>query len=280
MTTSPARGGWLLLDAGNSALKWALGSPQGELGDQGRIAIGGAGFAGRIEALFRVIAPPHRIFGCAVAAPACVRAIDELAALHLHRAVRWFSSPDRFCLDAVTLTNGYDEPSRLGPDRFHAMLAAHARWPGEPLLVVSVGTAVTCDFVRADGLFVGGTISPGFALLRDALSQGTARLPGDPGNPALQPTRTEDAIHTGLLDSVAGLVERRMRAARGCAGGRAPGIVLTGGGALDLMPSLQELPSLGTIRHEPGLVLLGLALRARAEPPDSPDSPGAAGAPA
>ncbi len=71
----------------------------------------------------------------------------------------------------------YGTPGTLGADRIAAAVGAWATYPGQPLLVVDAGTAVTYDYVTADGRFAGGNIAPGMSMRLEALHRFTARLP-------------------------------------------------------------------------------------------------------
>ena len=73
------------------------------------------------------------------------------------------------------LLNSYEAPSRMGADRWFAMLGARACQPG-PLLVIDVGSAVTCDLVATDGRHLGGYIFPGPALMEAALQLNTRKV--------------------------------------------------------------------------------------------------------
>jgi len=64
------------------------------------------------------------------------------------------------------LTLSYDDPSKLGMDRFLAMLGALERFPESPLLVIDVGSAVTFDLIDSKGMHQGGLIMPGIKALR------------------------------------------------------------------------------------------------------------------
>lgn len=74
---------------------------------------------------------------------------------------------------AFGLTNQYDQAQTLGIDRWLAMLAAWDIYH-ESTLVVDLGTALTIDYITADGKFEGGLILPGLKSLRDALLKDTA----------------------------------------------------------------------------------------------------------
>ena len=72
---------------------------------------------------------------------------------------------------------GYTTPQTLGPDRIAAAVGACSLFPGENLLVVDMGTAVTYDHVNSEGVFVGGNIAPGIGMRLRSLHNFTARLP-------------------------------------------------------------------------------------------------------
>jgi type III pantothenate kinase len=69
-----------------------------------------------------------------------------------------------------------DEPQNVGADRALNAIAAHAKYPGE-LLVIDFGTATTFDVIGATGAYTGGIIAPGINLSLDALVNAAAKLP-------------------------------------------------------------------------------------------------------
>lgn len=69
-----------------------------------------------------------------------------------------------------------DEPQNVGADRALNAIAAHAKHPGE-LIVIDFGTATTFDVVDASGAYKGGIIAPGINLSLDALVNAAAKLP-------------------------------------------------------------------------------------------------------
>ena len=94
--------------------------------------------------------------------------------------VEWMSSHGMKQLTAHTpipLTNAYSSPETLGMDRLAAAVGAFSMQPGHDLLVVDAGTAVTYDFVSADGKYTGGNIAPGIGLRFESLHKGTGALP-------------------------------------------------------------------------------------------------------
>jgi len=64
------------------------------------------------------------------------------------------------------LTISYKDSSSLGSDRFCAMLGAMKKFPGKPILVIDVGTAMTFDVLDGYGFHQGGLIMPGLQALR------------------------------------------------------------------------------------------------------------------
>src|SRR3546814_4187176 len=71
--------------------------------------------------------------------------------------------------------NGYDDYGRLGLDRWLALLGGFHLASGA-CLVLDFGTAVTADFVAADGEHLGGFICPGMPLMRNQLRTHTRRI--------------------------------------------------------------------------------------------------------
>ena len=69
-----------------------------------------------------------------------------------------------------------DEPQNVGADRALNVIAAHAKYPGD-LIVIDFGTATTFDVVGTTGAYKGGIIAPGINLSLDALVSAAAKLP-------------------------------------------------------------------------------------------------------
>ena len=144
--------------------------------------------------------------------------------------------------------NGYEEPERLGSDRWAALIAARAVHGG-PCLVVNAGTATTADMLSAEGEFLGGIILPGVELMRFVLHEHTGRLPIQEGSFSDAPRNTLDAIETGCRHAQAGAVERMYRKMG------SGSVCLVGGGAGRALIEQLEVPA----RYIENLVLDGLA---------------------
>ena len=252
----------LLVDVGNSAVKWAHLAADRTLTAGGRVLHrGGVDVAAALTAEWRVAPAPRRAVGCSVAGAEVMAAVERAADAVGAPGVEWLHSQASFRGDLVSLVNGYLDPPQLGADRWHALLGACARLPGTSLVVVNAGTATTVDCVRIgeDGLrFVGGCIAPGVRLMLESLARDTAGLPLATGAPVDFPDTTDKAIVTGVIDAQAGLVERvwsRFSAVLA----RAPQLLLAGGHA-ELLAA--RLPGEFAPLIEHNLVLRGLALRA------------------
>ena len=153
----------------------------------------------------------------------------------------------------------YAQPQRLGVDRFLALVAAHAR-AARPALVVGVGTALTIDLVDANGEHLGGRIAPSPSLMREALHARASQLPARGGEFVEFAADTDDALVSGCEGAAAALVAQSRAAAQALLG-RAPEVLVHGGGAQSLLGRIEGAAA------APSLVLEGLARWARMEDP-------------
>ena len=228
---------FLALDIGNTRLKWAqYASPRPDA----PLLAQGAEFLENIERLsdgaWHGLAAPAHILGCAVAADAVKRRLEEQMEL-------WDVSPQWVVAsDAEAgLRNGYDYPTRLGADRWVAMIGAYHRMlmqgPARPMVVVMVGTAVTVEALDASGKFLGGLILPGHGIMLRALESGTAGLHVPTGEVREFPTNTSDALTSGGTYAIAGAVERMVQHVRTHCGAE-PLCVMTGGAGWKMAPSM------------------------------------------
>jgi len=223
----------LLIDAGNTRIKWALATldaPPGEwtLAD----AVSHAGLDAAASA-WRAAGVTQAIVSN-VAGPAVRERIAR--ALPEGAMVEWFASTEQ----RAGLRNGYRNPAQLGCDRFAAAIGARALAPGQDLIVATCGTATTVDAVTADGRFIGGLILPGLALMAGSLARNTAQLPqvtpgAGSGNiaPPVFGDNTDDAIVSGVLSAQAGAIERA------CAAHGAGACIVSGGAAPYIAPLLK-----------------------------------------
>ena len=238
-----------LFDLGNTRLKCAPMDAAGRVGPIHAIAHDGVRFDGDLAALL-----PARFGDACVASVASDGLRTELLDVLARHCQRISLACTQAQFGAVRIA--YPRPSRLGVDRFLALLGAHARGDGATL-VVGVGTALTIDWLDADGRHRGGRIAPSPTLMRDALHARAAHLPASGGRYVEFGDDTDDALESGCTGAALALVERSLQAATHA--GATPTLLVHGGGAQALLAHLPRAV------HAPTLVLEGLARWANAE---------------
>ena len=157
----------LQLDVGNSCAKWRLV-------EHGQVLARGRYIEGESESLAALLGCtdlPARILISSVADEASERQLTELL------MAQWGVQPEfsRTTARSGDLQNSYDDPSRMGVDRWLAMLGARHR-SSKRLCVVDAGSALTIDLVAANGQHEGGYIIPGPTLMERALLLDTDRV--------------------------------------------------------------------------------------------------------
>ncbi|MDB5858624.1 MAG: type pantothenate kinase [Ramlibacter sp.] len=228
----------LALDIGNTRLKWALYARPGA-GEQPLAH--GAEFLENIDKLadgpWAGLKAPARMIGCCVAADAIRRRAEEQMEELWDVPAQWVVASHA----EAGISNGYDHPTRLGADRWVAMIGARHRMLAEgqprPMVVVMVGTAVTVEAIDAEGRFLGGFILPGHGIMLRALESGTAGLHVPTGDVREFPTNTSDALTSGGTFAIAGAIERMVQhVRRHC--GTEPACIMTGGAGWKVEPHM------------------------------------------
>lgn len=154
--------------------------------------------------------------------------------------------------------NGYEAYERLGLDRWLALVGAYTI-AGKACLVLDLGTAVTSDFVAADGEHLGGFICPGMPLMRNQLRTHTRRIRYDDvaaeqAHSSFSPGRsTAEAVERGCTLMLRGFSVSQVEIAREYWGDDF--IIFVTGGDADLVESV--LPG---AKLMPDLIFTGLAL--------------------
>jgi type III pantothenate kinase len=233
----------LLLDVGNSRLKWAW-FKQGVLQEPGVLLHRGRELAPLLQEAWAGLGKPAHLLGACVAPAAVREQLERWVATHWGCAVRWARSEAAF----GQVRNGYRDPARLGVDRWLAICAAWQRL-GSAACVIDCGSAITIDILDKNGAHQGGLIAPGLRLMGNALASATG-LPETTGTVRTALGRdTAAAIESGASHALLGLIER----ARGLAPPQAR-LALTGGDA-GLLAAQLDCP----YELLPDLVLEGLA---------------------
>ena len=232
----------LLIDAGNTRIKWALAADGAALGGWSDCGAVTHAELNHLPASWR----HARVTRAIVSNVAGVKMRDRLQLMLPAVDVTWFASLP----ELAGVRNGYRNPAQLGCDRFAAAIGARALEPARALLVATCGTATTIDAVNLEGDFIGGMILPGLALMAASLARNTAQLP-QIGASGATPTgfadNTEDAIVSGCLSAQAGAIER----ACGLLG---PSLCILSGGAARYIAHALSTP----YRMVDNIVLVGL----------------------
>ncbi len=238
----------LCVDIGNTNLKWSR-YENGLLGPVHSLRHISGKVPG-LEAAWRALPRPECVRVANVAGAAVQRMLAN-ATQRLWQCSPGFARPRQ---QAYGVTIAYEDPQRLGVDRWLALIAVQNAGM-TPALVLDCGTAVTLDAIDGAGNHLGGLIVPGLRMMYDSLFAGT-RIPVLPfkEHQAILGRDTDECISGGALQAIAGMTERvcdRLHRGRDMQ----PQIVLTGSDARKIGGQL-ESPH----RYEPGLVLQGLTL--------------------
>ena len=211
----------LCIDSGNSRIKWGL---HGD-GDWLETATVGHADSARMADLPQRLPMPDCVMLANVAGEVARAAIREALAPWLPVMCEAEATAA-----AGGVTNLYENPARLGVDRWCALIGARTL-TAAPCVVVMAGTATTVDSLAGDGCFLGGLILPGLDLMRRSLARDTAALPLAAGKYAVHPRTTDDAITSGCIEAQAGAIERAFGRIAGEPGATC---LLFGGGAAGL----------------------------------------------
>ncbi|MDX1817984.1 MAG: type III pantothenate kinase [Marinobacter sp.] len=231
----------LLIDAGNTRLKWRLAT-----GDA-VVAEGLGAFDDDLLSGFPATSRVRRISVSTVAAEPRRQALTEYleARFSIPVAYHWAES------GRGGLVNAYEDPRRMGADRWHAMYAAWIE-TRSGFVVVDAGSAITVDFVDDAGRHIGGYILPGLQMMLRSLKTDAARIlfDGTPASDSTPGTTTGECVHHGVSWMLQSATERVLTDAEQMGIQR---VIVTGGDAGFLL-------QLGLkADYRPDLVLDGLA---------------------
>lgn len=157
----------LLVDLGNSRLKWQLRQGQ---------SVVKQGF-GDLDVEFLITElgdMADRISGVAISTVASedrCRGLEEAFSRRLAVPARFYWAEAR----RGGLVNAYEDFHRMGADRWHGMYGAWKKSEGG-FAVVDAGTALTVDYVAPTGRHIGGYILPGFRMMIRSLQLDAARV--------------------------------------------------------------------------------------------------------
>jgi type III pantothenate kinase len=243
----------LLVDAGNTRLKWGLLKAD-EIHDTGHVLQADIAAHGLLSLTTRLPRAVDRVFVSNVVGQRFATRLTGVLSAHYGCDVGFA----RTSHEAAGLVNGYGEVRQMGVDRWAAMVGAWREFE-RALVVVDAGTAVTIDAIDGSGQHLGGHILPGFGLMSRALGTETSGIPlfereawSAPRGLEIFGASTEAGVVQGAANAVVGAVDRAISVLRSNA--YDPVTVLTGGDASAMLRALVDPPE-----HRPNLVLAGLA---------------------
>jgi type III pantothenate kinase len=225
----------LLIDAGNSRIKWATVAPRQKLRPASEWSSAQATVT-KIKALARKYPAHGVILSCVV--PRLLPWFRAAFGKRLY--ILSSSSPN------LPLTFDYPRPAELGADRIAAAIAV--RTEGKfPAIIISCGTAIAYTVLNGKGVLCGGAIAPGLQAQLNALSNATAQLPVTAfRQPGRLPARsTAEALRAGVFHSFRGGMQETV-AQLAKTFRTAPRVVITGGDAIHaaLGPKVEVRPLL------------------------------------
>lgn len=183
----------LYLDVGNTALKWRCYHDGKTLQGGG---VHGRDWVEQIRVLAAALeAAPDRIIIGSVAGKETDRVLREEVLAVLKCEPEFYYSPQSW----KGLVNAYEEPSRLGVDRWLAVVEAWHR--SGAAIVIDCGSAITLDVISREGRHGGGYIVPGMKMLEHSLSVGTGSVRAEAGRKKdfAPGASTPECVHNGIL---------------------------------------------------------------------------------
>lgn len=236
----------ILIDIGNTRIKWAS-FIAGQLGTMHALNHTEQGFSKKLVDAWQKTPSPDKIYLASVGPVTIKQNIIHLTQVIWPEVIFQEVHTQK---KALGVNNAYRQYQKLGVDRWLSILAAY-HYFHPPVCIISCGTAITLDIIDQHGQHLGGMIMPGFNLLKNALSKGTANLGLSIQNyPLGLSCDTESAIYNGNLNAVKGFIEF------GLASYHQPlPLILTGGDAQFFQDALKLRASVDS-----QLVMKGLCL--------------------
>ena len=238
----------LYVDAGNQFVKWLYGNQQGKFPSQSE------NLRQHINEHWSSLSSVHTVYVANVAGDEVMHSIAQWATAQ--NATSTFISPKKkLCGVEISYVN----VNELGADRFAAILGAWSLVQNA-VIVVDCGTAVTVDAIDSTGVFVGGSILPGFHLSQSLLWERASGISEHHKPEPVLPSRsTREAVSSGALYSMVGGVDRLIDE-YSCLLDAQLTLLLAGGDA-----ALLAKHSRHKFINEPNIVFTGLEVIAKSE---------------
>jgi len=242
----------LLVDAGNTALKWGL-YEGGEFIAADRMVHRGHEITEQLTRYWTSLQPPDEVFVANVAGEPLAHALSDWTRQHWSLIPRFASTTDAAC----GVKNAYPVAEDLGIDRWAALIGAHQHTRGA-VCIVDCGTAITVDLLAANGHHQGGLILPGIELLKQVVQEDTAgvRPAAEIRAVTLFANSTGAGVHSGAVYMAVAAIDRIVNEVAATRNQDFE-VVITGGDAGTMLPLLAR-----SAHHDPALVLKGLAVLA------------------
>ena len=240
----------LLIDIGNSRIKWAIYENHNLEEVQACLYERPILPKELKDALQYIAKPPSRVLIANVAGDELALSIVEFLNL------LWSIKPDFINVEKERcgVINGYKNISELGVDRWLALLAVWSQHH-EAACIVDCGTALTIDVIDHNGVYQGGFIIPGPRLMQETLIDSTSNISVsvDEQYTSALGTSTLECVRNGAGLATASFVDRITSVMKQQYGAKLH-CVITGGGASQISGLLEH-----AFKHQVNLVLLGLA---------------------
>ena len=175
---------YLLFDVGNTRLKWAAVESSKHPSDRQKKlwAYSGSINSNALQSpeakveladyIAKTLPKPDAIAFCCVAGP---QALTNLQSLFPQwNDIEWKQLSGESAYTGMRTL--YQEPAKLGADRWAAVIGARALSKTNTL-IINAGTATTIDLLGSNGVHYGGWILPGLSLMQTSLQSQTAQLP-------------------------------------------------------------------------------------------------------
>ena len=243
----------LLMDIGNTRIKWGVLEKRA-LSEIGSLSTPHSRDFDLTPLFMSLPSDVKSIVASCVLSKETQIKLTESFSDHFELAIQFIKPKNRFS----GLTNGYTNPSKLGADRWAAMIGAHNEFGGN-ILVVDMGTAITIDYINAEGVHKGGQILPGLKSFFNILNQSTGSINTkiNINDTAAQDIKkwgknTDDAVISGAMSAISGAINAAVFSFK--IEDSMPSVILTGGDAIYFKDVFDY-----SLSYRPNLVLEGLA---------------------
>jgi len=237
----------LLLDIGNSRLKWAV-EQHGKLSSGRALSNSYESLEINLDKQWSSLQRPESVLISNVAGPFIQDRLDQW----LEQQWGLTSISIESAKTAFGVTSGYNDPKTLGTDRWACLVATRQSFT-LPACIIGCGTAITADVLDGSGVHRGGAIIPGLRLMEQALVENTSDIHQNESGIGLNLGRTTaDCISYGTLLAASGMIVEIVRTV-GDNYASPPMLILTGGDAQRVAKVLDK-----PYQIVPDLVLQGI----------------------